>query len=74
MNTLKKYLGILWIALGLVVAYFGLTVFGIPKLASGKQEDLVFGIIICFILLPVVAGGLLIFGKYSMQGEYDEER
>ena len=74
MNTLKKYLGILWIAIGLVVDYFGLTVFGIPKLASGKQEDLVFGIIICFILLPVVAGGLLIFGKYSMQGEYDEER
>lgn len=73
MNQLKKFLGVIWIALGLVVAYFGLTVFGIPKLTSGKQEDLVFGIIICFILLPVVAGGLLIFGKYSMQGEYDEE-
>ena len=73
MNTIKKYLGILWIALGLVVAYFGLTVLGIPKLLSGKQEDLVFGIIICFILLPVVAGGLLIFGKYSLQGEYEEE-
>ena len=73
MNTIKKYLGILWIALGLVVAYFGLTVLGIPKLLSGKQEDLVFGIIICFILLPVVAGGLFIFGKYSLQGEYDEE-
>ena len=73
MNTLKKYLGIIWIALGLVVVYFGLTVLGIPKLLSGKQEDLVFGIIICFILLPVIAGGLFIFGKYSMQGEYDEE-
>ena len=73
MNQLKKFLGVIWIALGLVVAYFGLTVFGIPKLTSGKQEDLVFGIIICFILLPVVAGGLLIFGKYSMRGEYDEE-
>lgn len=73
MNQLKKFLGVIWIALGLVVAYFGLTVFGIPKLTSGKQEDLVFGIIICFILLPVVAGGLLIFGKYSMQGEYHEE-
>jgi hypothetical protein len=73
MNTIKKYLGIVWLALGLVVAYFGLTVLGIPKLFSGKQEDLVFGIIICFILLPVVAGGLLIFGKYSLQGEYEEE-
>ena len=73
MNRIKKYLGIIWIALGLVVAYFGLTVLGIPKLLSGKQEDLVFGIIICFILLPVVAGGLFIFGKYSLQGEYEEE-
>jgi hypothetical protein len=74
MNTIKKYLGIVWIALGLVVAYFGLTVMGIPKLVSGKQEDLVFGIIICFILLPVVAGGLLIFGKYCIQGEFDKNR
>jgi hypothetical protein len=73
MSTIKKYLGIVWIALGLVVAYFGLTVLGIPKLLSGKQEDLVFGIIICFILLPVVAGGLLIFGKFAWQGEYNEE-
>ena len=73
MNSLKKYLGIIWITLGLVVVYFGLTVLGIPKLVSGKQEDLVFGIIICFILLPVVAGGLFIFGKYSMQGEYEDK-
>ena len=73
MNSLKKYLGIIWITLGLVIVYFGLTVLGIPKLVSGKQEDLVFGIIICFILLPVVAGGLFIFGKYSMQGEYEDK-
>jgi hypothetical protein len=29
-----------------VVGYFGITVMGIPKITSGKQEDLVFGIII----------------------------
>ena len=40
---------------------------GIPKLTSGKQDDLVFGIIICFILLPIVVGGLLVFGKYALQ-------
>lgn len=73
MNAIKKYLGFLWLMLGLAVAYFGLSVLGIPKLTSGKQEDLVFGIIICFILLPVVVGGLLIFGKYALQGEYDDE-
>lgn len=71
MNNIKRYLGIIWIALGLAVAYFGLTVMGIPKLTSGSQEDLVFGIIICFILLPIVVGGLLIFGRYALGGEYD---
>jgi hypothetical protein len=71
MNKIKKILGLIWIALALVVGYFGLTVFGIPKLVSGKQEDLVFGIIICFILLPIVVGGLLVFGKYAWEGAYD---
>lgn len=71
MNTLRKYFGIVWVLLGLLVGYFGLTVLGVPKLASGKQEDLVFGIIICFILLPIVVGGLLVFGVYALQGEYD---
>lgn len=71
MNIIKKVLGIVWLALGLAVAYFGLTILGIPKLTSGKQDDLVFGIIICFILLPIVVGGLLVFGKYALQGEYD---
>jgi hypothetical protein len=71
MNKIKKILGLIWIALALVVGYFGLTIFGIPKLVSGKQEDLVFGIIICFILLPIVVGGLLVFGKYAWEGAYD---
>jgi hypothetical protein len=42
-------------------------------LSSGKQDDLVFGIIIMFILTPIITGGLLIFGKYALQGEFSEE-
>ena len=71
MNAVRKVLGLVWIALGIAVAYYGLTVMGLPKLTSGKQDDLVFGIIICFILLPIVVGGLLIFGVYALQGEYE---
>jgi hypothetical protein len=71
MNLLKKYLGILWILLALVIGYFGFTVMGYPKLIAGNQEDLVFGIIIVFILLPIIVGGLLIFGKYAWEQEYD---
>ena len=73
MNAIKKLLGIVWILLAFVVAYFGITVLGLPKFATGKQEDLVFGIIIMIVLTPIITGGLLIFGKYALSGEYDTE-
>ncbi len=74
MNGLKKILGILWIAIALVVGYFGITVLGIPKISSGKQEDLVFGIIILFVLMPIISGGMAIFGYYSLTGEYSDDK
>jgi hypothetical protein len=71
MNTIKKYLGIVWIALALAVAYYSVEIFG-GKLTSGKQDDLVFGIIIFFILLPMIVTGLSIFGWYAVTNEYDD--
>lgn len=58
--------------MGVVVLYYGITVFGYPKLISGDQEDVVFGLIICFVLLPIIVGGLFIFGWYAWHGEYDK--
>ena len=72
MNTIKKILGIVWILLALATAYFGIAVLGLPKIASGNQEDLVFGIIIMGVLTPIITGGLLIFGKYALEGEYGD--
>ena len=74
MNKIKRILGLFWLFLAVLVAYYGIAALGIPKFASGKQEDLVFGIIVCFVLLPIVVIGLLIFGKYSLQGEYDDDK
>lgn len=74
MNGIKKILGILWIAIALTVGYFGITVMGIPKITSGKQEDLVFGIIILFVLMPIISGGMAIFGYYSLTGEYSDDK
>ena len=74
MDAIKKILGIVWLALSAAVAYFGLTVLGIPKITSGKQEDLVFGIIIVFVLMPIVVGGLAVFGWYSLNGEYSADK
>lgn len=70
MEQVKKYLGIIWILLALIVGYFNIMIMGIPKLTSGKQEDLVFAIINLGVLTPIVVGGLLVFGYYAWKGEY----
>ena len=72
MNALKRYLGIVWLALAALTSYFSLFSLGIPKLISGKTDDLVFGIIIVFVLMPIIVGGLVRFGLYALQGEYDD--
>lgn len=72
MESLKKILGIVWILLALLTAYFCVFHFGIPKLHTGHQEDLVFGIIILFILTPIISIGLAIFGYFALRGEYDK--
>ncbi len=72
MNTIKKIFGILWILIAIIVGYFAITLLGIPKITSGKQEDLVFGIIILFVLMPIISGGMAIFGYYSLTGEYSD--
>jgi hypothetical protein len=46
--------------------------FGYFKFASGKQDDL-FGIIILFILTPLVLG-LGTFGYYALMGDYDDNK
>ena len=71
-NTIKRALGIVWIFLGLAGAYFGILELGLPKILSGKQDDLIFGIIMLAIITPIISGGLLLFGKYAWQGEYDD--
>ena len=70
METLKKILGIVWMVMALLTAYFCIVQFGFPKLQTGQQEDLVFGIIIVFILTPIVSIGLGVFGYYALKGEY----
>ncbi|UIR55229.1 hypothetical protein LZQ00_13225 [Sphingobacterium sp. SRCM116780] len=74
MDNLKKILGLVWIALALFTAYFCLFELAIPKIKVGHQEDLVFGIIIMFILTPIISMGLGLFGYYALCGEYAKER
>ena len=71
MKQLKRLLGLLWIGLAIAAGYFCIFEFGLPKLLSDKQDDLVFGIIILFILTPLIVTGLGTFGYYALMGEYD---
>lgn len=71
MNKVKRVLGIVWIILGLAAGYYLIINQAIPKFQSDKTEDLIPAIIYAFVLTPIIVGGLLIFGKYAMQGEYD---
>ncbi|MBP4139564.1 MULTISPECIES: DUF6814 family protein [Flavobacterium] len=73
MNQIKRVLGLVWIALAVAAAYFCIFTFGLPKFMSGKQEDLVFGIIILFVLTPLIVLGLGTFGYYALMGDYDEK-
>jgi hypothetical protein len=74
MNTIKQVLGVLWAILAIAAAYFCVFEFGLPKLLSDQQDDLVFGIIILFILTPLIVLGLGTFGYFAMIGEYNDEK
>lgn len=71
MNTIRRILGTVWILLGLVAGYYLIVSQAIPKFKSDNSEDLIPAIIYAFVLTPIIVGGLLIFGKYALQGEYD---
>ena len=74
MNTVKRMLGIVWIALAVaaVVLMFRMAIektYAVPEGIERTNTALQWGIIL-FILLPISVG-LVIFGYYSLKGEYD---
>lgn len=70
MNNIKKYSGFLWILVAIYAGYFNIMVLGIPKIQTGKQEDLVFGLINLCLLTPIISGGLMLFSYYCIKDEY----
>jgi len=72
MNSIKKYLGIIWLILAPVIFYF-LVSGAIENIDTGGKKDInnpVIWIIIISIFTPI-AMGLMIFGWYALKGEYD---
>jgi Na+/proline symporter len=72
MNKLKRFLGIVWIIIGLAAGYYLLISQAVPKFISAQAEDRIPAIIYAFILTPLIVGSFLIFGFYALKGEYDE--
>jgi uncharacterized Tic20 family protein len=72
MNTLKRYLGIVWLLLAPVVIFF--MVYGaITNIDAAGKKDInnpLIWVIIITIFAPI-AIGLMIFGCYALKGEYD---
>lgn len=71
-QKIKRWLGIVWMLLGLAAAYYGVVELGLPKIKSCNKDDLIFGIIVMLIITPVAVFSLFLFGKYAWQGEYDD--
>ncbi len=75
MSSIKKILGLVWMILGPVIILFliqqayekiGIAEVGIDKTNTALQWS-----IIILIFIPICAG-LVIFGKYAWDGEYDK--
>lgn len=72
MNQLKKIMGVLWIILAPAVIYF-LVMGAVHNIDAAGTKDInkpIPWIIIIAIFTPI-AIGLMIFGYYSLKGEYD---
>ncbi|QDK80711.1 hypothetical protein EXU85_19695 [Spirosoma sp. KCTC 42546] len=72
MESLKKYLGVVWILIGIYVGYDRVTD-SLIKIGSDKLEDRVFGWVVLCVLVPIIVGGLILFGKYALDGEYKSD-
>ena len=71
MNSLKKFLGIIWLLLAPVVIYF-LVTGALTHIDPAGKKDInnpVIWIIIITIFTPI-AIGLMIFGWYALKNEY----
>jgi hypothetical protein len=71
MNILKKIIGFLSMLIGLGAGYYLIVNQAFPLFEKGGN-DLVPAIIYTFVLAPIISFGMFTFGKYAIQGEFDE--
>ncbi len=70
MNTAKRLLGIVWIALGPLSLYWLIRT-GLSEIAKNPtiNTKMQWGVFV-IVFIPIVVG-LVLFGYYALKGEYD---
>jgi predicted Na+-dependent transporter len=70
MNTIKRFLGIIWILLGPVAVYY-LVKTAASEIAKKPVIDTKIQWAVFIIVFLPIAFGMVIFGYYALKGEYD---
>ena len=74
MKSVKKYLGIVWMILSILLVgfmlYQAVDKVGMAPAGALKTNTMLQWIIILLVFIPICVG-LFIFGKYALGGEYD---
>ena len=70
MNTIKRYLGVIWILLGPVAIYY-LVKTAASEIAKKPVIDTKIQWAVFVIVFLPIALGMIIFGYYALKGEYD---
>ena len=73
MNSIKKITGLLCIVVALIAEYFLVTAITGGTLVKNPEENKIFAMTVIPVSIPVVLGGLLLFGFYALKGEYDTQ-
>jgi hypothetical protein len=71
MNTLKKWLGVVWMLLGPVAIYY-LIKTAADEIAKKPVIDTKIQWAVFVIVFIPIAIGITIFGYYALKGEYDQ--
>ncbi|MCU0328984.1 MAG: hypothetical protein MUE53_08340 [Chitinophagales bacterium] len=71
MNAIKRILGVVWIAFGILATYYLIVNQAIVLWEKGG-ENTIPAIIYSFVLCPMIAGALGFFGYYCLTGEYND--
>lgn len=71
MNTIKKYLGIVWMALGPVAIYYMIKTAAAEIAAKPVIDTKIQWAVFIIVFVPI-AIGLVIFGWYAFKNEYQQ--